>query len=85
MKGYLKKTKEKIVKVEKNIPIPPKKSRAKNNYVPLLKAMEVGDSFVFDREEMRTNTFYVTALRLGYKITVREIDDNQNRVWLLEK
>tara|TARA_R110002012_G_scaffold261170_1_gene442972 strand:+ start:3144 stop:3401 length:258 start_codon:yes stop_codon:yes gene_type:complete len=85
LKGYLKKTKEKIVKVEKNIPIPPKKSRAKNNYVPLLKAMEVGDSIVFDREEMRVNTFYVTAQRLGYKITVREIDDNQNRLWLLEK
>jgi len=73
------------MKVEKNIPIPPKKSRAKNNYAPLLRGMEVGDSIVFDREEMRVNTFYVTARRLGYKITVREIDDNQNRLWLLEK
>jgi len=47
--------------------------------------MEVGDSFVFDREELRTNSFYVSAQRLGYKITVREIDDNRSRVWLLEK
>ena len=73
------------MKVEKDIPIPPKKSRSKNNYVPLLRGMEVGDSFVFDREELRTNSFYVSAQRLGYKITVREIDDNRSRVWLLDK
>ena len=73
------------MKVEKNVPIPPKKSRAKNNYVTILREMEVGDSILVTKQEMSLNSLYVTAKRLGFKVTSRQIDENQNRLWLLEK
>ena len=73
------------MKVEKNIPIPAKKVNAKNNFVTLLKSMEVGDSVLFDRTKTKQSSFYVCARRLGYKITMRELDEKQTRVWLISK
>lgn len=73
------------MEVEKNVPIPAKKVNAKNNFVTLLKSMEVGDSILFDRTKTRPSSFYVCAGRLGYKITMREIDEKQARIWLISK
>ena len=71
-------------KIEKDIPIPIKRAKSKNNFVVILKSMEVGDSILFDRTEIRPSSFYVCARRLGLKITVREIDEKQSRVWRTE-
>lgn len=75
----------KLMKVEKNVPIPEKKINSKNNFVAILKSMEVGDSILFDRLETKPSSFYVCAKRLGFKVTVREIDEKQSRVWLTSK
>ena len=73
------------MKVEKNVPIPVKKANAKNNFVTLLKSMEVGDSILFDRTKTKPSSFYVCARRLEYKITMRELDEKQTRIWLISK
>ena len=73
------------MEVEKNVPIPAKKVNAKNNFVTLLKSMEVGDSILFDRTKTKPSSFYVCARRLGYKITMRELDEKQTRFWLISK
>jgi hypothetical protein len=72
------------IEIEKGIPIPVKRANAKNNFVAILRSMEVGDSFLFDRTEIKPSSFYVSAGRLGFKITVREIDEKQSRVWRTE-
>ena len=35
------------IEIEKGIPIPVKRANAKNNFVAILRSMEVGDSFLF--------------------------------------
>ena len=72
------------MKIEKGIPIPMKKANSKNNFATILRSMEVGDSILFDRTETKTSSFYVCARRLGLKITVRELDEKQSRVWRTE-
>ena len=70
-----------MLKVEKNIPIPIKRANSKNNFAAILRSMEIGDSILFDRTEIRPTSFYVCAGRLGFKITIREVDEKQSRVW----
>ena len=72
------------MKIEKGIPIPMKKANSKNNFATILRSMEVGDSILFDRTENKPSSFYVCARRLGLKITVRELDEKQSRVWRTE-
>lgn len=72
------------MKIEKGIPIPMKKANSKNNFATILRSMEVGDSILFDRTETKPSSFYVCARRLGLKITVRELDEKQSRVWRTE-
>tara|TARA_R100000655_G_scaffold100831_1_gene145487 strand:- start:453 stop:683 length:231 start_codon:yes stop_codon:yes gene_type:complete len=71
-------------KIEKGIPIPIKRANSKNNFVSIVRSMEVGDSILFDRTEIVPSSFYVSARRLGFKITVREIDEKQSRLWRIE-
>jgi|TARA_R100000482_G_scaffold113436_1_gene56063 S-adenosylmethionine:tRNA-ribosyltransferase-isomerase (queuine synthetase) len=73
-----------MYKVEKNVPIPIKRANSKNNFVSILRSMEVGDSILFDRTKIKPSSFYVSARRLGFKITVREIDEKQSRLWRIE-
>ena len=72
------------IEIEKGIPIPVKRANAKNNFVAILRSMEVGDSFLFDRTEIKQSSFYVSARRLGLKITVREVNKKQSRLWRTE-
>ena len=71
-------------KIEKDIPIPIKKAKSKTNFVVILKSMEVGDSILFDRTEIRPSSFYVCVRRLGLKVTMRELDEKQSRIWRTE-
>jgi len=72
------------MKIEKGISIPIKRANSKNNFAAILRSMEVGDSILFDRTIIKPSSFYVCAGRLGLKITVREIDEKQSRVWRTE-
>lgn len=65
--------------IEKGIPIPPKVSaKSKTGNMELLRAMEIGDSFVSDKK----SGYFCTPARIaGIKITTRKIEDGKIRVW----
>lgn len=65
-----------MVKLEKNVPIPPRRGReAKYPW----RQMKVGDSFV--APAAIRGCFYASAKRFGYKIRVAVEGKNNVRVW----
>lgn len=67
--------------IEKNIPIPHKRSSKRKHEYAFLRQLEIGDSFLINgefKELMRLATY---CRRLGFKITQRQISSNQYRLW----
>jgi len=72
------------VVIEKNIPLPPKKTRSmKGNFHSLLKSMSVGDSFAV-KKDYEANRAQSLAKYYGYKLTQRKLDDGSFRLWLID-
>lgn len=79
------------MKIEKNVPIPPKTPgrKARNPYIEVLEKMAVGDSFVASGDKLATiqSAIRQAAQRLGVRITTRRVDAEAGmqslRVWLL--
>lgn len=72
--------------IEKDIPIPPPQGReagieAKETFG----SMEPGDSFVMSANPHLVNKVRSMAKRHGYMITIRAIDNDQARIWLVSK
>ena len=68
-----------MYKVEKNVPIPRKKGKGKTAF---LLSLDVGDSFIFTTEEgSRVDNWYNLARAVGLKVKIRQIEDDQFRVW----
>lgn len=68
-------------KIEKNIAIPQQTKWGKN--VEFLKKLDVGDSFVIEKESIR-GSFGVSARRLGIKLTTRKLEDGKIRLWRIK-
>ncbi len=67
------------IKIEDNIPIP--HGYGDNSYSGTVRKLKKGQSFAFHTEVIK-NTLYQTALRGGFKITIRREGDHF-RVWRL--
>jgi hypothetical protein len=61
--------------IEKGISIPPRKGR----WINALRSMEIGDSILINAK-VAASTFYVTASRIGIKLTIKQMPDGF-RVW----
>ena len=67
---------KKALTVEKGVPIPPVLVKQGAN-IALLTGMEVGDSVWWDlAEAKRAMRFYRVAKKLGLKILIRKVDEN---------
>tara|TARA_R100000995_G_scaffold39292_1_gene18188 strand:- start:2 stop:247 length:246 start_codon:yes stop_codon:yes gene_type:complete len=74
-----------MYEVEKNILIPVKKTR-NGDKSKFLSTLCLGDSFVFTEEsEGEICNWYSYARVAKVKIATRKIDDNQYRIWVVEK
>ena len=69
----------KLPKIEKGVPLTPRRSKANGLNAALLK-MNVGDSILVEETNLTRNGFYTTASRIGMKIAVRR-DGNKLRIW----
>ena len=70
-----------MYKVEKNVPIPRKKGKGKTAF---LLSLDIGDSFIFTTEKGQRNgvdNWYNLARAVGLKVKIRQIEDDQFRVW----
>ncbi len=68
-----------MYEVEKNIPIPRKKGKGKTAF---LLSLDVGDSFIFTTEERNgVDNWYNLARAAGLKVKIRQVEDDQFRVW----
>lgn len=65
------------VQVEKNVPIPAKKSCVEG-MAHILRKMEVGDSFYIDSDNC--NSAYQASVRIGISITSRK-EGAGRRIW----
>lgn len=69
------------IKIEKGVPLPTQRG-AVSPLTSLVRALLVGDSFVFKSTGTARSVVYQAAKRCGFKVTCREIGDGQNaRVW----
>lgn len=69
--------------IQKEVPLP-KRTKGKEEY-PFDK-MDIGDSFLFDKEYLN-NIHYVKArftARTGKKYSVRNVDEKYYRCWRIE-
>lgn len=67
--------------IEKNIPLPEKKTGAKSVYADLMKRLDVGDSVLFDTSNFnKTVGICEAARKLGMKMASRKVDKGI-RVW----
>lgn len=77
------------IKIEKGIPIPPKKSGGKFFWITKYNEMDVGDSFFVPMTMSRRSNANWCARRGGYKITTRSEVNKEGikgfRVWLVSK
>jgi len=76
-----------MYKVQKNIPIPGRRTQAgkKTNFI---KRLDLGDSFVVPIVVGESNprvSWYNIAKRLDIKIAARRIDNHKLRIWIIEK
>lgn len=69
------------IKLERGIPIP-ENSRERGGLTTLMRQMEVGDSFLWPR--MRLSNAWVTAKRLGIKLTSKGESATHTRVWRIK-
>jgi hypothetical protein len=65
-------------KIEKGIPIP-EISREREGLTALLRSMEIGDSFVCTRKDLRN--VYAASKRIGIPIVTRRISEDKQRIW----
>jgi hypothetical protein len=65
-----------ILIIEKGIDIPPRGGK----WINLLRSMEIGDSILITDEKVLASTLYITANRIGIKLTTRQMPDGL-RVW----
>lgn len=75
-----------MVKIQKNIPMPRKKTKKTDSFWEnLFKKAEIGDSFLLleDCKMKRANLYHV-AKNNNIKITMRQTEEG-NRVWITEK
>lgn len=71
---------DKVMKIEKNIPIPPRKS----GLISLtLREMKVGDSIVIPKSQ--DTSWRTAAMRLKMDIVTRKISDTETRLWRVVK
>lgn len=69
-------------KIEKGIPVPPKKGSNYNDVIGTLNKMKVGDSFLCNMDT--ANAFRSVAPRKRMRVTGRKQQDGQYRVWRIE-
>ncbi len=75
--------KERKMKIEKGIPIPPKGGNRSSGAAQLLRGMEIGDSVVFPSKNR--HGYYTLAKYAGIKVVVRAIPNTETvRVWRTE-
>jgi hypothetical protein len=69
--------------IEKGVPVPEKGRPYKVKY-PIAK-MEIGDSFVIEADDAKTNSrksyLYALSARAGIRVTTRKQPDGSLRVW----
>lgn len=71
------------IKVETGVPIPNKKGRKPSGIKEILESMKVGDSVVVPHHNQYDYVRYVMR-RLGYKMTMRTLDDGSRRIWRIK-
>lgn len=72
------------IKIEKNIPIPPKKGgRAKGALREVMESMAIGDSIVLSKRYIQHARSL--KVRCGISITERKQPDGTFRVWRIAK
>lgn len=69
---------EKEPVIEKGIPMPGRKG-ALPSIAATLRKMDIGDSFVVDKQQCINAR--VIANRLGMKVSFRQLNDKSGRVW----
>jgi len=76
-----------MIRIEKNVPLPPKRIGAPNPmYELVINQLEIGDSFVIPNKEGQTkvsNTWAVTAKKLGKRLEYRTIEGGY-RFWRVQ-
>lgn len=82
-----------MIEIEKNVPIPARKSSVRNKKYPF-ELMEVGDSFFVPERSVKTfgSTVSAAARRTGYKFATRQTAEHGQfgervegvRVWRVE-
>ena len=71
------------ITIEKDPPIPT--VHEKNSMLGLLKKMEVGDSFTLPYSTPRAwSTVGISRSKLGIKLAIRKISENECRVWRIK-
>ncbi len=65
------------IKIEHGIPAPT--GRNYGDVIEAIRSMKIGDSFLFPAIDR--NTPYASARRLGIKIKMRRVDDDNVRIW----
>jgi hypothetical protein len=66
--------------IEKNLPLPPKKTRANPKHTDFLKSLEIGDSFGVEQKK-ELYPFYHAAKKINIKLAFRKQEGEKYRIW----
>ncbi len=67
------------IKIEKGVPIPNKNGNL-NGFSDTVRKCEVGDSFLWDKKDSKTN-FHALSKAAGFKVTTRRHNGTVYRIW----
>jgi hypothetical protein len=71
--------------IEKGVPIPARNGQRKSKYFGVLKALEIGDSFVCTYSGRgHPATLIQQARKMNIKLTARRINESEVRVWRIK-